>query len=133
VQKKFAHYDFWLEYILHTWTSCCENHWSSTNTILYPHFGQGTGTKRVSNWYSMRTPSPNLHLPSHYIHFNFSQHTYMCNAQVNLSSFSCVVALHNKFKCTFHFSSLSVQHLCPHHMHADLVCISGVDVQLFTL
>jgi hypothetical protein len=28
---------------------------ASPNTILYPHFGQGMGTKRASHWYSTRT------------------------------------------------------------------------------
>jgi hypothetical protein len=68
------------------------------------------GRARVQNGYQTGTQQelqvPTftcLHIHIH-IHFNFSQRTYMHNAQVNLSCFSFVVALHNKFKCTFHFS-----------------------------
>jgi hypothetical protein len=50
-----------------TVVSCRENHLlsSSPNTILYPHFGQGTGKKRASDRYSTRTQSSNLHFSQH--------------------------------------------------------------------
>jgi hypothetical protein len=35
---------------------------SSQKTILYPHFGQGTGTKRASNWYSITNENSKFQL-----------------------------------------------------------------------
>jgi hypothetical protein len=79
------------------------------------YFTHILGKARVQNGYQTGTQRE-LQVPTitslQANDFNFSQRTYMRNAQVNLSSFSFVVPLHIKFKCTFHFLPVN-KTVCP--------------------
>jgi hypothetical protein len=54
---------------------------SASKTIFYPHFGQRTGTKRASNWYSRRTQKSNFNL-------HFFVHTLFCPATTTVPTFT---------------------------------------------
>jgi hypothetical protein len=51
-----------------------------SSSSFYPHFGQCTGTKRASNWHSMRTQKSNSNL-------HFFVHTLFCLATTTVCTF----------------------------------------------
>ncbi len=111
-----------------TVVSCLENHSSSSfspNTILYPHFGQEKGTKRVSNWYSPNKRELEVHTFT-CLHFHFSLQLTTTNHINNQSKFllSCAHALHFTFS-PYHREQercvrLSAQHLLVIYMSDTL-------------